>query len=218
MATKTEPAIYNSTSPCVMAFPNLLEARAYKKNGVEKGEPKFGCTLVLSPNHPDYAGMKAKAIEAAKARWPGVDPKTVKFPFQLGDKQADKRKAAGKEDGDFMRGHIVLKCNSKFAPALSVLDNGKIVDVDSDILKAAHKGKFFFGVEVLAQVNFVAYEMDEEDENGNKRKGVTCYLNMVLSTGKGKKLSSGSPSAASAFSGYVGNVSAYDPTDDLTVV
>jgi hypothetical protein len=68
------------------------------------------------------------------------------------------------------------------------------------------KPKFYFGVEVLPQFNFVAY-----DGVGNNLDGVTAYLNMVFTTNKGKRLSGGA-SAAETFKGYAGHTSTEDPT------
>lgn len=210
MATKDNTiGIYNTTVPAVMAFPALHEAKQYMKDGKAKGEPKFGATFIFNPASPDIAGMKKKAAEVARARWPNVALADVKFPFLRGDQAADKRKEkAGKDDADFMRGMIVLKANSKYPPALSGIEGGKIVDFDNDMARTANKAKFYFGVEVLAQVNFVAYESDDDT------KGVTAYLNMVLTTNKGKKLGGTRPSAQQSFSGYVGTYSTDNPIGD----
>ena len=66
--------------------------------------------------------------------------------------------------------------------------------------------KFFFGAEVYAQVNLVAYK-----GVGANPDGVTAYLNMVVATGKGTRITS-AKSASEVFSGYAGRVSDEDPT------
>lgn len=205
-ANKTD-GIFNLTFPVVMAFPNLLEAKAFMKNGKAQGEPKFGANLIVPADHPDLKAMKELVTKLARQRWPDKPFSELAFPFSSGDKLADARKAKGKEDGDYQRGKVVMNVKSKYEPRLSYLENGRIVDLETDTAKQMAKGKFYNGVEILAQLNFVPYD----PIGSNAKGGVTAYLNMVLSTGKGKRLSSGS-TASEVFKGYVGNVSAEDPT------
>lgn len=203
---------YNLTTPVVMIHPNLHEARQFKdKAGKAKGEPKFGASFVFAPGTPDLDALKVLAVRVARQKWPEVDIKSLKFPFTAGDKLIEKRKAklsaTGKPyDGkaDFQAGKVVLKSASKYPPRLAGIENGKIVDYEGPTL-AASKGKFYFGVEVLAQFNLVPY--DGDDGPG----GVTAYLNMVLTTNKGERLSGGA-SASEVFKGYVGHASTVDPT------
>ena len=213
--------MFSLTVPAVMSFPHLLEPAKFKRNGREQGEAKYGASFLfaIDPAHPDTAGIKSKVLEVAKAKWPGRDVAgdykagKLKLPFTSGDKLCDKRvaklKAAGKDDdhkGDFQKGHLVLKAASKYAPNLAVIANGKIVDLDGSN-KEAFKGQFYFGVKALALFNFVAYDAIKDGEND----GVTAYLQSVLSTNKGDRLSGGA-SAAETFKGYVGQISAEDPT------
>lgn len=232
MADKID-GLYTLTAPVVLAHPSLVTARAFKAKGKEKGEPKFGGSFIFDLDSNDLKAMKAKALQVAAARWPGRDcageskgkvvvekgenvrmPPTFKFPFTSGDKIADKRvaklKAEGKEDdgkGDFQRNKVVVKTSSKFAPRLAVLLNGKPTDLTEETLKA-HQNKFYFGVNVLAQFNFVPY--DAVGEGGTD--GVTVYLNSVLTLNTGEKLSSGGAPASEVFKGYVGTASTEDPT------
>lgn len=202
-----EPAIFNLTSPAILAHPNLFTARAIGPKGKESGTPKFTASFILDADHPDLAAMKSLAAKVAKAKWPGRDFKELKFPFTSGDKLADKRKAQGKEDGEFQRGKVVIKAKSKYEPRLAAIIPGRgVVDFEGDGRKANEK-LFFFGAECLAQFNFSAY-----DGAGDNPDGVTAYLNLVLVTGKGKKLSGGGVSAAEAFKGYVGTASDFDPS------
>jgi Protein of unknown function (DUF2815) len=213
--------MFTSTTPVVMAFPSVTEARKAKVNGRETGEPKYGATFIFPEDHPDLKAFKEIAIGVARAKWPGrdlgADVKSgeLKLPWAKGDMLADRRVAklvkAGKSDdhkADFQRGQTVLKTSSKFAPALSVLENGKLVDLEGATIPL-NKAKFYFGCECLVQVNFVAY-----DRVGDAGKdGVTAYLQMVVSLNKGKKLA-GAKSAAETFSGYVGKASEENPLGD----
>jgi len=209
-----EPNLFNLTMPVPMVFPNVFVARQFKKNGKPTGEPKFDAAFVFEPDSEDLKAMKALAIKAAKAKWPARDiaadlkANNFTFPFSDGTKKADKRKNLGKEDGEYQRGKVVITGRSKFRPALAILENGNCVDLTEETQIAAHKSKFYSGVECLAQFNFQAFE------GGNGPDGVNVYLNMVLSTNRGKKIAgtSGGASAAATFSGYVGKASGEDPT------
>lgn len=212
--------IVNINTPVVMAFPSVTEARAFKRAGKEKGEPKFSASFVFPPEHPDFAIIKQTAIALAKAKWPGKDLSAeykagnFKMPWEAGDKLADKRlakiKDAGKaidDKGDFQRGNFIVKASSKFAPRLAYIENGKIsADLEGAGI-TAHKGKFYFGVKVLAQINLVAYDGVGEDG----KDGVTAYLNLVLSTNTGTRLAGGA-SASEVFKGYAGTMSTENPT------
>lgn len=211
MAEETKGAVYNLTASVVMTFPNLLAPRKFGKKGKESGDPKYSASFSLTPDSIDLKAMKALAAQVAKAKWPGrpfVDPsdktKNLLFPFTSGDKLADAAKAE-KKDKEFYRGKIIMASRSKYQPRLYLLENPDVA-LEGDALKAAGS-KFYSGVLVLAQFNFVAYP-----GVGHNPDGVTAYLNMVMSTNRGAKLGSTGPSAAEAFKGYIGTVSAEDPT------
>lgn len=214
----SEPNLFNLTQVVVMAHPNLITARPFKKNGKEVGDPKFGAQFVFKPDSEDLKAMKSLAIQVAKARWPGRDiAKDIKennfsFPFNDGNKIAEKRKnKSGKDDADYARGNVVIAARSKYRPNLAILEGGRLVDLTEEAAIVANKGKFYFGVEVLAQFNFQPFE------GGTGPDGVCAYLNMVVSTNTGKKIAGGSgQSASQVFKGYVGGASAEDPTGGET--
>ena len=199
-----ENAIYNLTEPVPMSFPNLFEARAFGPKGKESGQPKFSANLNFKADSVDLKGLKSLAVKVARARWPDRKLSELKFPFSDGDKLADKAKAK-KKDGEFQRGLVVVAGRSKYEPRLAVFENGKIVDLEG-AARAAAKGKFYPGVEVLATLCLVAY-----DGVGANPDGVTAYLNLVLSTNKGTRIAGGA-SAAETFKGYAGSAKAEDPT------
>lgn len=206
MSDKEQTGLFNLTAPVVMVHPNLFEAKAFGSKGKESGTPKFSANFLFDPDSDDLKGMKQVAAKVAKARWPDRKLSELKFPFTNGDLLADKAKnKKPPKDGEFNRGKIVVAARSKFEPRLAGIENGKVVDYEGDArLKA--KPKFFFGAEVLAQFNFVAY-----DGVGANPDGVTAYMNMVFTTGKGTKIAGGA-SAAEVFKGYVGHSTTEDPT------
>jgi hypothetical protein len=200
--------VISITKPVILTFPNLDEARAVKgPNGKPSGEPKFSANFEIEADHEDLAALKARAVAVAKAKWPGRDLKELAFPFSSGDKLADKA-AAKKKDREFSRGKAVLVSRSKFQPNLSVVEGGKIVEIDGND-KGKVKKLFYSGVRVLAQFNFTAY-----DGVGANPDGVTAYLNKVLSLNQGTRLTGGA-SSAEVFKDYIGAATDYDPTEGL---
>jgi hypothetical protein len=204
-ATKEEGRI-KLTKPERLTFPNLDEPRAVKRNGKDTGKPKFSINIEFLPDSPDLAAFKAKAVAVAKAKWPGVDLKTLKFPFTNGDTLADKAKAKGK-DREFSRGRVVFTARTEYQPTLSIVKGGEVIDVNGED-KSAVKKLFYSGCAVLAEVSFSAYDAVNEDG----KPGVNAYVNKVLSFNKGAKLTGG-PSSAETFKDYIGSASDEDPTD-----
>jgi hypothetical protein len=210
MTDEATAGLYQLTMPAIVMFPDLFVPKAFKgKGGKELGEAKFGSQFIFADpaNNADWQGMKAKALAVAKAKHPEVDPKTLNWPFQSGDKAADKRKAKGKSDGEFLRGKGLITARSKFQPNLSVLDNGQIIDLEDDALKAKYKGKFYSGVKAYALFNFVWYDAIKDGD----KSGVTAYLNLVYSLGTGDRIGGGR-SGSDIFKAYAGVVSNEDPT------
>ncbi len=210
-----DSGIFNSTIPTLMAFPHLLVPQPFKARGTEKGEPKYGASFVLEPNSPDLESLKKLFVRAAKAAKPDLtDFSKLSKPWKSGDKLADRRKAqlgdkyAG--DAEYQRGKVVLTARSKYAPVLSVIKDRQHIELADDALRAKYKDMFFFGAEVLFQVNFRWFDGIRD----NDPDGITAYLNMVLATGKGKRLGN-SRSSADAFKGYVGALVNEDPTEGL---
>lgn len=202
---KQQGELFNLTLPVVMTHPNLFVARAFGQKGKETGEPKFSANFIFAADNPDLAAMKQAAAKVARARWPSRDLKELKFPFSAGDKINARRTGKGKKADEHIVGKVVLAGRSKYEPRLAMLDSGRLVDLEGPA-REANKGRFYPGVEVLAQFNFVAY-----DGVGANPDGVTAYLNMVLSTNKGKKIATGA-SAAETFKGYAGHSTTEDPT------
>jgi hypothetical protein len=204
MTTKTDnQGIYDLTVPVRMCFPNLHEPKPFKENGKDKGEPKYGAVFLLPADHPDLGPLKQKAKAVALAAWPGADLKSITWPFKSGTDYATKRKEAGKSGGEHFEGKVYLPARSKYEPRLSSVENGKLTDLEG-AARAASKPKFYPGVEVLAEFNFVANEV-------NRNRSVTAYLNMVLTLNKGERMGGGR-SAAETFRGYAGHTTTEDPT------
>lgn len=210
MSTEKQDGRFALTMPVLMAHPHIFEAQAFQRDGKAKGEPKFGANLVFAADSDDLKAMKTLAAKIARAKWPTRQFTDLKWPFSSGDKLADGRKAKGKEDGEYQRGKAVINAKSKYRPKLGVIEGGRIIDLTEDAQIAKYKEKFFFGAEVFAELNFVAYD------GGSNPDGVTAYLNQILVTGKGTKIAGGGSSPSETFKSYLGAVSASDPTAGMS--
>lgn len=195
-------------APAILIYnKGLFEATAYQG----KGTPKFSSGFVFAGDHPDLSGIKEAIAGVARAASPGIDLATIGKPLHKGDKLADKRKAKKGDkytgDADWMRGKVVIIGRSQFPPSLSVFEPGRApIDLSDDALKAKYRDKFFFGAEVYAEFAFVWYNAVKEGD----KPGVTCYIQSVLATGKGTRMSGARP-ASDTFAGAIGHLSSESP-------
>ena len=222
MTTKQEAITYTFKEPIRAAFSNVITPRAFKENGKEKGDPRYDATFILEPNSADLTALKDLCITMAKGMYPGkrlvasrltqeqVDDGgfvEVAMPWFDGTKQADKAKAAGKEQ-EFFRGKMCVKAASKFAPALSGIENGKIVAYTNPETRPTLDKLFYAGSYVVPHVQLHSYPARD-----NKPGGVSLWLNAVCFIKHGDRLTGGKGvNAAEVFSQYAGAVSAEDPT------
>lgn len=187
-------------------YMSIFEPKTFQKNGKSVGDPKFSLLLLIPKESGEINGLKSKMAEAAKAKWPTRAMSELKFPISTGEKVAEKAKVKGK-NRDFALGHLVLSTRSKFPPTISVLENGKIITLDSDALKAKYKGKFYSGSFVAVSVNFVAYEGDMGED------GITAYIQSVLWVKDGERIGGGRDQSE-VFKQYMGSTTDEDPLND----
>ncbi len=203
-ATKTDMS-FTFSEAVRGVYLNVFDPKPFKKNGKEVGEPKFGVTLMMPSDYSLLPGLKAKIAEAARSKWPTRALSELKFPLGTGDKAAERAKLKGK-NRDFMKGLLVLTARSKYPPTLSVLEGGKIITLESDVLKAKYKSKFYSGCMVGASVNFVPYDADDGDD------GVTAYVQSLLWVKDGERI--GGRDQAEVFKSYMGTTTSENPLGD----
>lgn len=203
-----------ATEPVPCVFMQLFEAKPFKRNGKVSGKPKFKAAFVLDPASEDFKTIKGIAARIAKATWPGRELKTLKFPWSEGDDYVAKVAAKKPDKADavaWAKGKILLRAftGEEFPMQLSGIENGNIVDYDSEAQIAKAKAKFYNGVNCYFEINLKDYDVGNE--------GVTAYLSKVLTTGKGERKggAGGAQSSKATFSKYIGKVSAEDPTDGI---
>lgn len=208
------PNIYTTRRPVRLLWPHLFEARPFKDPATgREGEPKFDASFIIAADHPDLLPIKQFCAAVAAKAFPGRELKTLGqmdskgrwkagFPFESGTKRADDAVAAGK-DLEFLRDTAVLtaRTGAKYPPRLAVMVNGKATDYYGE-LRGTAQSAMYSGVNVLAEFNFQPYE--------GFGGGVTAYLNYVLSTNTGDRLSGGG-GAEDRFSEYLGTITNEDP-------
>lgn len=203
------------------------EEQARKGNN-QMREVGYEATAIMPETHPDIPSMRQiiKAVAADHFKTDevqrliaeladkhGRDPATVKWqaPLKSGTKMADKRKAKlekmnKKPDQEYLRDQVLLVARSKFPVSLAYMDRGKIIDLDTEELRAANSKRFEAGYEALFQVKFAWYNPSLLVLGG----GVNAFLQLVMVTGKGTPFYAGR-SAKDAFKGYAGKMTDEDP-------
>lgn len=215
------------------SYVNIVEANAFKKNGQAKGPPKFGATFIMDPtpklqnvdgkevDMSDLGRLKREVIKMLTAKNPGKKFVTrrltqeeldagnvieVAVPWKDGTKEADKMKAAGK-DGEAYRGHVIVKASSKFQPIMSAYENKQITVFETEEQKAAAKKFFYSGAHFVPSFGLNWYKGDE-----GKPDGVSLYLNSIMFAKHGSRIGGVAQNPAETFKGYIGSISAEDPT------
>ena len=221
-----------TTKPGLGSFLNLDEPRRVSKS--PKEEPKYSIGLELEPDSEDLKAIRAKIMSQAiafanssdGAEFASVAGKTaesiaaairsgaIKTPIEDGTKIAD-REVAKNEAGrkptrlrEWSRGLKVVTARTQKPPAIAIIANGAIVQLDDASQVKQHNSKYFFtGAKIYVELDIVPY--NPVGDGG--KPGVTAYLASVLSTGKGEKLIAGGANLAETFKGYVGLETDEDP-------
>lgn len=203
-----------------MVFSNVLTPRAYEEKGKPKGEPRYDLTVIVAPDDPDLTRLKAEVIGELKKLYPGKvivprrltqeeldrgDTVEVNVPWKDGTKEADKRKADGK-DGEVFRGMVAIKMNSKFAPVLAAIENGKVVSYTDDATRPALKRIFYAGSYVVPYVKLHSYTAKDQ-----KPGGVGLWPESICFAKHGEKLGGQGANPAEVFKGYAGNITTENP-------
>ena len=192
-------------------FHQLIHAAKIGRKGAEKGDPKFGLTLLLPEDHIDLKNLKAAMATIARETWPGRDLKELKFPLESGAKAKATAQANGK-DGVMYDGMVVFRATSgEDRPvSLAVREGGKIVELMGAQREIVGKQKFYWGCYVSASVWLSAYKKGSEGGIG-EFSGIKAYLTSVCWLRDGPRI--GGTNVAETFKAYAGTVSAESATE-----
>jgi len=139
-------------------------------------EPQYSITLVINPDHPKLAALRAKVIEVATKKF-GAKAQQMLEKGQLKDPIRD----GNEKDDEHFKDKVFITARSNDKPQVVDTDAEPVMDPDG----------FYSGCLARADVYIFAYE-----KAGNK--GVSLILNSVQKLGDGERLS-GRRSAAAAF-------------------
>lgn len=169
MTVPTDPTVVLLRS-VRLSYPRLLVPRAF---GGSEGDPKYSASLLVPKTAKEAAAAIQSAykaaVEQALPKFGGKVPAGLTKPWVDGD-------AKDPDTGDFLkageecRGCIVLSSSSKTKP--QVLTARKQPAVEEDIWP---------GQEAHVLVKFRGYVF-------GAKKGITCYLNAVMLTGRGERI------------------------------
>lgn len=229
MATveKEKPVDFTFSKAVAIPFEAIINARRYKKKGVEQGDPKYSVTFLCEPTDEDLKKLQAEVVKMLQANNSSgkklkIGPLTeeqetagthvsVRVPWHDGTKYADKKKSEGK-DHEWARGKVLVKATSKYQPALAAIVAGKVIEFTTPDAIAASKKYFYSGAFIVPSVGLHYYTGDE-----GKPDGVSLYFNAALFVKDGPRLVSSQRSASETFKGYVGTISQEDPTGGATL-
>lgn len=204
---------FTKTPTQTIYLKQLFVPQPYMENGVPQGEPKYSCTFVFSPDHPDLKDLRVHCAQVARAKWQDLPTDAaslkaaVQFPWRSGDEANAEKVSRGKKPYEVIKGKTTLKASSTRPPMLAILENGGITQLESDLQRATGKSKFYEGVECFAEINFVAMQK-------GRNRFVVAYLNQVMSTNTGTRLGSTGTPASEIWKGHVGSLSAVNPMAD----
>ena len=219
MANAKELIVYTFKAPVRAGFANIINPRAFEQAGKPKGEPRYDATFILAPDSPDLIALKDLVIAEAKLLNPGkrlvarrltqeeLDAGAVEIsvPWKDGTRLADRAKEAGK-DQEFFRGMVAIKASSKYAPLLSGVEGGKIVEYTDPAIRPTLDKLFYAGAYMAPHIGLHSYKARDD-----KPGGVGLYRNAVIFIKHGARLGGQRVNAAEVFKGYAGTVSAENP-------
>lgn len=153
----------------VLSFPELFAAKAFGD-----GDPKYSATLLIDKGSENDKIIK-DAIDAVLKEKFGTKAESIAKQIANNSQRCCYGDGDEKEEYAGYAGRMALRVSSKFAPT--------VVDMDKSPLTQAD-GKMYSGANVVAIVNFYAYD--------NKfGKGVGCGISGIQFAGHGDALGGG---------------------------
>ncbi|TXI11691.1 MAG: DUF2815 family protein [Rhizobium sp.] len=207
---KNPPCLALTPPAKLLIFDPLTEKKPFidPKTKKEKGDPKYRATFII-PKSANMDQIKAQLAAAARAKNASIPYEQWKKPVKDGNKLIERAVAKGKAEGSlaYYKDCWVVECKSEFKPDLSIARGGKAEPVPDE----AAGQVFYSGAQVIGELNFVAHEIEGEDNNGDPivSRYISAYHNFVLKVGEGERF--GRKSRDEVFKGVMGGTSAENP-------
>lgn len=173
-----------------LAFPKLFKAE--QVNG--QGDPKFGASLIISPDHPQLADLRKIQAAVAKDKWKDKAPAILKV--------LDKQDRLAVHDGDMkaqydgFSGNFYLSANAQESAPPTVIDRDRSALTE-------RSGKPYAGCYVNASVEIWA-----QDNKFGQRVNTT--LRGIQFLKDGDSFSAGRPADADEFEAVTEGAGAED--------
>lgn len=229
MATQIREYVnFTTTEPIATAFfDKIVSPKKFKEGGMEKGDPRYSGTFIFRKDSEDLATLKALVADGLKKAFPGrkfsskrltqeqVDAGVmeVNLPWEDGDAFADKgEKQDPPRDNKWARGHVLVKTGSdeKHPPALSKLENGRVVELNDPAVRQGAAGLFKDGCFCAVQFGLNIYP-----PKNDKPGGCSLWPRTIMFVKSGPVTTGGGGvNQAEVFRAYVGQVKAENPMDD----
>lgn len=183
---------FEGNPPVTLAWPKVFNA--VKSERYPDSPPSFQATLLIRPDHPQYAALYNAVIDVALANYSNVvdpntrhmvvtDPKLFKWPMEAGSDIVQRGAAKGR-DYSAVQSYIAFRVMSYNEVALGAHDaQGVPHDVPSlgGAGRDEFRSVFYGGADVRAKLGI--RQMKE-------RSGIVVYLNMLAALGTGQKIPS----------------------------
>ena len=206
---KNPPCLALTPPAKLLIFDPLTEKKPFidPKTKKEKGDPKYRATFII-PKSADVSAIQAQLRAAAAAKNREVSYDKWKKPVKDGNKLIEKAVARGKSEGSlaYYKDCWVIECKSEFKPDLSIARQGKAEAVPDEAAATI----FYSGAEVLAELNFVAHEIENSDDEPSRY--ISAYHNFILKIGEGERF--GRKSRDEVFKGVMGGQSTENPLSE----
>lgn len=182
-------------------FVNLLKPSAF---GDQK--PKFSTMIVFPVDHPQVEQLKKEINEAKVATW---GTKALKMP-KLKTPLKESPYISGKGDVLIPEGFYYMTVSTGYNEDRP--NNGRPLIVDAKLNPIDSGSDVYSGCMANVSFNIATYNLDTS-------KGVTCYLQGVQVTAKGKRKDGGVTDAKDIFGavdGFTRDTSEFEVVDDET--
>jgi hypothetical protein len=240
--TKEQKPQFAFTDAYRGTYINIIEAKAFKKKGQDKGDPKFGGSFIIEPKYvekdgkqvidpaSDFGRLQIEVVRMLKAKHPGKklvigrrmtqeeldsgNAVEVKVPWAKGETLYAKQEDASKkaEMAKTYAGKFVLKGSSKYRPAIDALEPGT-----GKLLAFTNSDESVIKTQAAKFFYSGAwflptFSLNYYDGDEGKPGGVSLYLNALLFCKHGERLGGRQHNPAEAYKGYIGKISQEDPT------
>lgn len=209
----TKACQFQFVIPVRMVFENIHEPQWYSNKTkrfeatpIDGVKPQWAAGFQFEPDSGDLAEIKKLTKALMASEFPSREAKTLQRPWKTVEDfltGMDEKKTASYLEY-LVPGNVILSTHTYTEPALSARMDGRSVDYRGDARPLAKKTVFRGGY-CLAEINLAPHSV------GSNTPGVTAYLNHVYAVGKGDPIQGGR-STEDKFSGYLGHVTAADPT------